>query len=65
MFDRKNRNKRYTHRQSDGSFSASEMNRDALPSATEENISSDEEMVDIETTEEHSLSAHPTHRSGR
>lgn len=38
-----------------------EMNRDT--SASAENVSSDEEMVDIETTEE--LVAHPTQRSIR
>lgn len=65
FFNRKIRAKRYSHRRSEGSISNSELNREPLVSAPVENVSSDEEMVDIETTEEHSLSAQPTHRSIR
>lgn len=42
-----------------------EPSRDTLTSAMVENVSSDEEMVDIETTEEHSILAHPMPRSVR
>lgn len=63
---RKSRNKRYNQRRSDGmSGSIGEPNREPPPNVTVENVSSDEEMVDIETTEEHSLGAHPTQRSVR
>ncbi|XP_055314959.1 GATA zinc finger domain-containing protein 7 [Sitodiplosis mosellana] len=58
----KNRSKRFNHRRLEGSNSTSDANRDTLTSAPIENVSSDEEMVDIETTEEHSLAAHPTQR---
>lgn len=62
---RKNKSKRYNNRRSEGSNSTSETNRETITSASIENVSSDEEMVDIETTEEHSLMAHPTQRSIR
>lgn len=60
--NRKTRSKRYNHRRLEGNNSTSDTNRDTLTSAPIENVSSDEEMVDIETTEEHSLAAHPTQR---
>lgn len=59
---RKNRSKRYIHRRSEGSNSTSDTNRDTITNPPIENVSSDEEMVDIETTEEHSLAGHPTQR---
>ncbi|XP_031631305.1 probable cyclin-dependent serine/threonine-protein kinase DDB_G0292550 [Contarinia nasturtii] len=55
----KNRSKRYNHRRSDGGNSASDTIRDTITSVPVESVSSDEEMVDIETTEEHSLASHP------
>lgn len=61
-FHRKNRNKRYNHRRLEGSNSTLDLNRDTITSAPIENVSSDEEMVDIETTEEHSIAVHPTQR---
>lgn len=65
-FSRKNRSKRFNHRRSDVNNSLLELNRDTLASVTVEQVSSDEEMVDIETTEEHSIVAtHPTQRSAR
>lgn len=63
----KYRNKRQVQRRSDSvnEHSALESQRDSVTSATVENVSSDDEMVDIETTEENSLTAHSTHRSIR
>lgn len=64
--NRKSRSKRYNHRRSDGSNSISESSRDILANVTQiENVSSDEEMVDIETTEEHNVLPHPMQRSVR
>lgn len=61
QFFRKNRSKRYNNRRSEINNPTLETNRDI--NTVIENVSSDEEMVDIETTEE--LVSHPTQRSIR
>lgn len=67
LFCSKYRTKRPNNRrpESVNDSSSLEKQRDSVACVTVENLSSDDEMVDIETTEENSLTAHSMQRSLR